>query len=165
MRLLPLATRNLLRNSRRTAISLAALVVGVGAMVGLRGFMNGQQRALLENVVQGQVGALQVHRAGYMENVQGSPLTLDLEDSEALRARLAAVEGVTGVSPRIVFGGMLSLPDTVAAPEGEAPEGEDSGRTGFLLLTAFDPRLEAGVTPLRETWLTGGEALAGVDAA
>ncbi len=161
MRLLPLATRNLLRHPRRTSISLAALVVGVGAMVGLRGFMNGQQRVLLENVVQGQVGALQVHRAGYLANVQGSPLTLDLEDSAALRARLAGVAGVTAVSPRIVFGGMLSLPDIQASPEEEpgAEPGEGAGRTGFLLLTAFDPALEPGVTPLRDTWLTHGEAL------
>ncbi|MBM7118884.1 ABC transporter permease [Archangium primigenium] len=155
MRLLPLATRNLLRNPRRTAISLAALVVGVGALVGLRGFINGQQRAVLENIVLGQVGALQVHRAGYLANVQASPLTLDLEDSPGLRARLADVAGVTGVAPRIVFGSMLSLPD---GAEGEA------GRTGYLLVTAYEPELEPRVTPRRLTWLVAGEHLSGVDA-
>ncbi len=155
MRLLPLATRNLLRNPRRTAISLAALVVGVGALVGLRGFINGQQRAVLENIVLGQVGALQVHRAGYLANVQASPLTLDLEDSPGLRARLAGVAGVTGVAPRIVFGSMLSLPD---GAQGEA------GRTGYLLVTAYEPELEPRVTPRRLTWLVAGEHLSGTDA-
>jgi len=157
MRLLPLATRNLMRNPRRTVISLAALVVGVGAMVGLRGFINGQQRVVLENIVLGQVGAIQVHRAGYLANVQGSPLTLDLEDSPALRERLSRVDGVTGVAPRIVFGGMVSLPDATG-------DSEDAGRTGYLLLTAYDPALEPRVTPRRLTWLSEGEHLSGVDA-
>jgi putative ABC transport system permease protein len=154
MRLLPLATRNLLRNPRRTAISLTALVVGVGSLVGLRGVINGQQQAVLDNVVFGQVGAVQVHRAGYLANVQGSPLTLDLEDSPGLRERLSRVEGVTAVAPRIVFGGMVSLPD----------EGDAAGRTGYLLLTAYDPELEPRVTPQRLTWLAEGEHLPGGDA-
>ena len=85
MRLLSLAARNLARNRRRTAISLVALVVGVGAMVGFRGLINGQQRVILENLVFGQLGAVQVHKQGYLANVQGSPLTLDMADSEELR--------------------------------------------------------------------------------
>jgi putative ABC transport system permease protein len=159
MRLLSLAARNLLRNRRRTAISLVALVVGVGAMVGLRGFINGQQRVILENLVFGQVGAVQVHKKGYLANVQGSPLTLDMADSEELRQRIAAVEGVTTVSPRIAFGGMLSLPDVEGAPDEES-----AGKTGFLQLTAFDPALEPRVTPQRVKWLGKGAHLSTVDA-
>ena len=89
MNLLSLAARNLARNRRRTLISLAALVVGVGAMVAFRGFINGQQRVILENIVFGQLGAVQVHKAGYLANVQGSPLTLDMADSPELRQRIA----------------------------------------------------------------------------
>ncbi|HZH75660.1 MAG TPA: FtsX-like permease family protein [Archangium sp.] len=159
MRLLSLAARNLLRNRRRTAISLVALVVGVGAMVGLRGFINGQQRVILENLVFGQVGAVQVHKKGYLANVQGSPLTLDMADSEELRQRIAAVEGVTTVSPRIAFGGMLSLPDVEGAPDEES-----AGKTGFLQLTAFDPALEPQVTPQRVKWLGKGAHLSTLDA-
>jgi putative ABC transport system permease protein len=154
MRLLLLAARNLLRNRRRTAISLVALVVGVGAMVSLRGFINGQQRVALENIVFGQLGAVQVHKRGYLANVQGSPLTLDLADSEELRRRIAAVPGVTTVSPRIAFGGMLSLPDV----EGTTSD-EGAGKTGFLQLVAFDPALELKVTPQRARWLGQGAQL------
>ncbi|WP_375770972.1 FtsX-like permease family protein [Archangium gephyra] len=159
MRLLSLAARNLLRNRRRTAISLVALVVGVGAMVALRGFVNGQQRVILENLVFGQVGAVQVHKKGYLANVQGSPLTLDMADSEELRRRIASVADVTAVSPRIAFGGMISLPDVEGATEDEG-----AGKTGFLQLTAFDPALEPKVTPQRSTWLGKGAHLSGVEA-
>ncbi|MBN1204299.1 MAG: ABC transporter permease [Myxococcaceae bacterium] len=157
MTLLALATRNLMRNRRRTAIALAALVVGVGAMVALRGLVNGQQRLILENIVFGQLGGVQVHRAGYLAHVQGSPLSLDMEDSEAVRQRIAAVPGVTGVSPRLSFGGMLSMPE----PEGAA---DSEPRTAFLMLLAFDPALEPRVTPKRMTWVGEGAYLSEVGA-
>src|SRR2546430_6880068 len=100
MTLVQLAARNLSRNRRRTAISLAALMICIAAMITFRGFINGQQRVILENFVAGQIGAIQIHRAGYMANVQASPLQLDMADTPALREKIASVRGVTGVSPR-----------------------------------------------------------------
>ena len=157
MTLLALATRNLLRNRRRTAIALAALVVGVGGMVVLRGLVNGQQRIILENIVQGQLGAVQVHHEGYLALVQGSPLSLDMEDSEALRQRIASVRGVVGVSPRVAFGGMLSMPEPEGAEDSEP-------RTAFLQVLAFDPALEPRVTPKRMAWVGEGAFLSEVGA-
>lgn len=155
--LLALAARNLRRNRRRTAIALVALVVGVGALVVLRGLVNGQQQIILENIVFGQLGGVQVHRAGYLAQVQGSPLSLDMEDTPALRERLASVPGVKRVSPRLAFGGMLSMPE----PEGVT---ESEPRTAFLQLLAFDPALEPEVTPKRMTWMGKGVFLSAVDA-
>jgi putative ABC transport system permease protein len=155
--LLALAARNLTRNRRRTAIALVALVVGVGAMVVLRGLVTGQQRIILENIVFGQLGAVQVHRVGYLAQVQGSPLSLDMEDTPALRQRIASVPGVTRVSPRLAFGGMLSMPEPEGAQESEP-------RTAFLQLVAFDPALEPGVTPKRMQWVGQGAFLSEVDA-
>src|SRR5688572_20141351 len=108
MALLKLAVRNLRRNRRRTAITLVAMVVGVTGMVALRAFINGQQEVIVENIVKGRIGALQVHKTGYVKNVLTSPLQLDMADSPELRRRLAAVPHVTAVSPRIEFGAMLS---------------------------------------------------------
>lgn len=151
MNFLTLAARNLARNRRRTAISLAALVVGVGAMVVLRGFINGQQRVMLENIVFGQLGAVQVHKKGYLANVQGSPLSLDMADSDELRQRMASVPGVARVAPRITFGGMLSMPDAEGA-QGD----EGAGKTTFLQLTGYDVDAEPKVTPMRMNWLGRG---------
>src|SRR3954468_4937875 len=104
MAILTLAARNLRRNRRRTAITLAALIIGVGVMVVLRGFINGQQRVIIENIVQGRLGVVQGHPKGYTQNVLTSPLNLDMADSPELRAKIAAVPGVTAVAPRIEFG-------------------------------------------------------------
>ncbi|MCB9737991.1 MAG: ABC transporter permease [Deltaproteobacteria bacterium] len=130
--LLRIALRNVLRNRRRTLITLAALLVGVSVMVSVRGVLNGLQSALVENVVKGQTGALQVHRKGYRQNVLASPLTLDFE-SEPIAEKARAVPGVQAVAPRIAFGGMLAVGD----------------ETIFLFNQAIDPAAELKVCPKR----------------
>lgn len=154
MAMLKLAVRNLARNKKRTAITLVALVVGVGAMVGVRGFINGFRGMMVENQQRGIHGAVQVHQKGYLANVQASPLTMDMEDTPALRARIAAVPGVAAVSGRIDFGSMLSTPDKKPAPAdgSELPE-DDKGTATFMMVTAFDPALEQAVTPNRWDWV------------
>jgi len=168
MALMKLAVRNLARNRRRTAITLAALVLGVGALVGIRGFMLGFRRMILENQMLGNLGAVQVHKRGYVGNVLGTPLTLDLADSPELRARLAAVPGVAAVSPRIELGAQLATPDKRPPPEdgSDLPE-DERGTTSFLVLTAFDPALEAKVTPRKWEWVAAarGAMPGGGDAA
>lgn len=144
--LLSIALRNILRNRRRTLITLAALIVGVGVMVSIRGLLNGLQRALVTNTTQGQTGALQVHKKGYFANVLTSPLNLDLPQNETLE-KIQAVPGVTHVAPRIQFAGMLSVGD----------------QTVFAAFFAVDPKRELLVCPLRIDVLTAGSHFVGQD--
>jgi putative ABC transport system permease protein len=123
MAILKLAVRNLRRNTRRTAITLVAMVVGVGVMVALRGFINAQQVAILQNVVNGRLGAVQVHRTGYVKNVLTSPLQLDMADTPELREKLRSTPGVVAVAPRIDFGAMVSSPDTKSVMKVEELQG------------------------------------------
>jgi putative ABC transport system permease protein len=158
MALLKLAVRNLLRNRRRTTITLVALVAGVMANVAIKGFILGQRRQILENQMRGTLGAVQVHKKGYVANVLGSPLTLDFADSPELRAKIAAVPGVNAVSPRIEFGAQVSTPDKKPLPEdGSELAEEDRGTSSFLMMTAFDPTLEQKVTPKRWEWVASAQ--------
>lgn len=166
MALLKLAVRNLRRNRRRTAITLAAMVIGTVAMTCLRGFINGQQRVIIDNQITGRMGAVQVHRKGYVANVLTSPLSLDMADTKELREKLAAIPGVVAVAPRIEFGAMLSTPDKRPAPEDGTPLPEaDLGKTSFIMATAIDPKAEALVTPGRNSFIRNGTLFASVDAA
>jgi putative ABC transport system permease protein len=137
--LIRIAVRNVARNRRRTLMTLAALFVGVGVMVSMRGLLNGLQRALITNVALGQTGALQVHKAGYMANVLSTPLRLDFPVAEVL-PRIVAEPGVTAAAPRINFAGMVSAGD----------------QTLFMAAAAVDPTLEPRVTPLRAKALEPG---------
>src|SRR5262249_51101136 len=106
-RLLTIAFRNVLRNKRRSALSALAIVVGVGAIIFLQGFVNSFVKNMLEDAVLAKIGALQVHRKGFLDAEQ-SPLERDLPDDPAFAAKLRAVPGVTAVTRRISFDGMLN---------------------------------------------------------
>lgn len=153
--LLRLAVRNLRRNRRRTAITLAALIIGVAVLIGIRGFILGIRDMMLGNQNLGALGAIQVHKKGYVENVLSAPLTLDMEDSPALRAAIASVPGVTAVTPRIEFGAQLATPDRHPPRDDATPLPlEDQGKTTFLIMTAMDPATEVKVTPRRWEWVS-----------
>lgn len=148
--LLSMAFRNVLRNRRRTLITLAALMIGVGAVGTIRGILNGLQRAIITGTVEGTLGALQVHRAGYLANVMSTPLSMDFPADEALLDKVREVKGVRAVTPRIQFAGSLTLS---ATNEAEAPEAL------FFAASAVDPVQEPKVCPKRKELFTTGTVL------
>jgi putative ABC transport system permease protein len=152
LKLFRIAIRNLTRNRRRTLLSLSAIVLGIAAMIFFRGFMLGWRAMMIDATVNGTTGALQIHRTGYLEDMQALPLRLDLEDTPALREKIRAVEGVAALSPRIVFGAMFSTPDSPA--KDGAPE--VLGKTTFLMLNGVDPSLERVVAPRLSEWVKNG---------
>lgn len=139
MTLLFMALRNVVRNRRRTLITLLALIVGVGVMVSVRGLLNGLQTMLVTSITQGQTGALQVHKKGYMQNVLSTPLTLDFPVDEVLKV-VEAEPHVTAAAPRIGFAGMVS-------------NGDD---TLFMAALGLDEKRELLVCPMRLQVLTEG---------
>ncbi len=145
--LLAIATRNVFRNRRRTFITAAALVVGIFAVVSIRGVLNGLQGAIIASTVKGMTGGFQVHRAGYLANVLSPPLTLDFALDDPSLAGLAKLPGVTAVAPRIMFGGSLSVPKE---------KEEDTPEPLFFMATAVDPTLEPQVCPDRAGLMSAG---------
>jgi putative ABC transport system permease protein len=109
--LVRLAGRNVLRNRSRSALTFGAIFLGVALTLTLTGFGNGLSQLMIDDVVQGKVGGVQIHRRGYSAERDNQPLRLDLPDDPALLARISAVPGVLAVAPRLVFGGMVSNGD------------------------------------------------------
>lgn len=107
-RLLGLASRNLLRQRRRTAVAASAMVVGLVALLLLAGFTRGFLDYVVRSLVLGRFGAVLVQHQGYQASAEGTPLGLALDDGPAFRARLAAVPGVRAVSARVLFSGVVS---------------------------------------------------------
>ena len=103
-----LAFRNVARNRRRSLITLAAVLLGVTAVISVRGITYGFLRLMVDDVVRGRTGALQVHAAGYMDSVDALPLEPNFAYDEALLARVRSVPGVTGASGRLAFAGLVS---------------------------------------------------------
>jgi putative ABC transport system permease protein len=136
-----------LRNRRRTALAVLGISLGVLSLVALRGFLNGQKAVFRTGLTEGQLGAIQVHRRGYLAHADSLPLWLAFRDSSELRRRILAVPGVRALSPRLLFGALLSPP---ATPPDESPVATP------LVLTGLDPALDLQVSPKRAEWLAAG---------
>jgi putative ABC transport system permease protein len=141
--LLRIALRNVLRNRRRSLITFSAVFLALAVMVSLRGVVNGLVDSLRESTVNGQTGALQVHRQGFSRSANGSSLELDVPADQAFLGRIAAVRGVAAVTARIAFGSMINAGDVTSAS----------------LFLAMDPSRELKVCPRRLEMISSGQAL------
>lgn len=103
-----LALRNLLRQRRRTALTLMVVVAGFLALSLAGGFMAQTFQGLSEGAIRGGLGHLQVIPPDALEGDEAQSLEKALPDGEALAARLREDPAVAEVLPRIQFMGLLS---------------------------------------------------------
>lgn len=142
--LLRIALRNLLRHRRRTLLVLLAIGLGVTAVVGVRGFLNGLQSSIVLGFAEGTIGAMQVHRQGFMQSLDMAPLSPSIDLTGDVLARIEAVPGVRATAPRIAFPGMVAVGDASA----------------FAIIVAVDPAREIAVSPKRRDHVVTGAWLA-----
>ncbi len=108
MILLRLAFRNVLRQRRRTVLTLLVLVAGYVALALAGGFMAQTFQGLADAAIQGGLGHVQVLASGGLEGDEGQSLEHALPDGEALAQRLREDPAVAEVLPRIQFMGLAS---------------------------------------------------------
>jgi putative ABC transport system permease protein len=144
--LLLLATRNLVRNRRRSLTALSAIVFGVVALLLAQGFIEWVFWAMRESAIQGQLGHIQITRPGFREGGAADPYAYLMPADSGLDARLSGVAGVRIVAPRLGFNGLISLGES-SVPflgEGVDPAREAEISVDFRIaegedLTAADP--------------------------
>lgn len=83
MKLFELAWRNMLRNRRRTALTLAAVAVGGTAIVMFGGYVAATAKALQTDTVR-QIGHLQIMNKGYLDFGRGNPSLYAIRHYEPL---------------------------------------------------------------------------------
>jgi putative ABC transport system permease protein len=111
MRLVLLALRNLARNRRRTAISLAAVATGTAALLLTAGFVAFSFEGLAEAMIHGGLGHLEVAR---QSATQGRTATLErsatdgLDDWQAIQQRVESLAGVLAAAPTLHVAGMAT---------------------------------------------------------
>lgn len=143
--LVRIALRNVARNTRRSLLTGAAIVLGIGVLVGVRGFLSAFDEAAAANLAQGRLGALSLHHPGYLESEEQAPLGLSLPGDAAFLGRIEAVPGVAAAAPRLAFAAAVSVGD----------------RTGFAQVTGVDPAREPRALPRAAENLAAGRLMAG----
>lgn len=142
-----LALRNLLRQRRRTALTLMVVVAGFLALSLAGGFMAQTFQGLSDGAIRGGLGHLQVIPSEALEGEEAQSLEKALPDGEALAARLRQDPAVAAVLPRIQFMGLLS----------------SGPRSVAFLGTAVDPVLEPKHMACLDALKDGAKAVGGAD--
>ena len=106
--LIRIAVRNVLRNTRRSLITMAAVIIGAAVIVFFKGFLNGLQKGLVDAVTNGLTGQIQVYKKGYLEATDAFPLDLAIEVNDEVEKIVHADDRVTAWSGRLMFAGQLS---------------------------------------------------------
>jgi len=131
-----LAWRNILRNRRRTALTVIAIVIGVAALVFAWALFDGSNRQSINNMTGTFTGHVQIHRRGYTDDPS---LERILAPADIDVARLAQVRGVEAVSTR------LDSPVLISTDE----------NSRGVLLVGVDPVAEPSVTSLQHKLALG----------
>ncbi len=115
MRLVLLGLRNLARNRRRTAISLAIVGAGTVALLLTAGFVRFSFDGLREAIIHGGLGHLEVAEASALAGRQAGALDRSLRhglaDWRELQATIEALPHVAAAAATLQVMGMASLPD------------------------------------------------------
>lgn len=101
-----LALRNIFRNRRRSAITLAVIVFGAVGLILFGGYKAITFRGLRESTIRGRIGHLQVFRLGYAAHQSQKPLEYALEDADAVRAAIERDPRVQFTAAQITLMGL-----------------------------------------------------------
>lgn len=134
---LGLALRNVRRQRMRTAMTLAAIVFGVGGIILSGGFVQDIFVQLGEALIHSQTGHIQIARAGFFTQGSRKPAQYLIANPEELKARISHLPETDDAMARLNFSGLLTNGRSDLAIIGEGLEPGPEARLGtFLLLDA-----------------------------
>jgi len=106
--MLKLAFRNIFRNRMRTALTLAAIVSGVSAIILSGGFVEDIFIQLRESTIRSQLGHMQIFRQGYLEYGRREPSRYLIEHPQKIIDAIQNVPHVQSVMTRVSFSGLAN---------------------------------------------------------
>lgn len=104
-----LALRNILRQKRRSAISVSAVAFGIIALILASGFIEWIFQDFRETTIKSQIGHLQITRPGYHDVGKADPYALLLPDTiSELKTTNGNLDQINVIAPRLSFNGLIS---------------------------------------------------------
>ena len=110
LKLLRIASRNLLRYRRRTLLTGLLITLGIMAVLLFISLAGSFKQLMVGQITDSMIGHLQVHKKGYVASLDNLPLNMMMRPALAAKTEqtLAELDAVEAWSPRIKFGAMFS---------------------------------------------------------
>lgn len=143
--MLTFAFRNIVRQRSRTALTLAAIMSGVAALILSGGFVDDSLTQLREATIHSQVGHLQIYRAGYAKEGSRAPYRYMIEEPQQVLDVVGALPEIETAMRRLGFAGVLNngrtdipIVGTGIEPDPEAKLGTSTSIIAGRQLTGGD---------------------------
>ena len=134
--LILLSFRNVLRNRRRTALTVLLIGCGLATLILYDGFVRGMREALVKEATGTFLGEAQVHRDGFRKERE---IDLVVAGWPAVEKTLREDGTLAAYAPRVVAMGMISSPRNVSG----------------VAIYGIDPERESHVSKVRRALLHG----------
>ncbi|WDE09103.1 ABC transporter permease [Thalassomonas viridans] len=140
---LKLALLNVLRNGRRSFITLLAIQFGVISLILMGGFFASMYEGMREGVIRSQLGHIQIYKEGFNQFGSQEPekYLIDAKVLQQVTGQIEALEQVELVTPRLNLTGLLT----------------DGSKSLAVVVEGIDPEKEALLSSAVK--LTAGEDL------
>ncbi|SFC32287.1 ABC transporter permease [Pseudoalteromonas denitrificans] len=105
-----IALLNVLRNRRRSVLTLLAIQVGVISLVLFGGFVASMSDGMRENMIRSELGHLQIYKKGFNQygHIEPEKYLLSQSDLTQITHIVEAITGVELITPRLDFSGLLT---------------------------------------------------------
>jgi len=131
--MIKLALRNTVRHKARTAMTLAAVVIGVAGLILSGGFVADVYAQLAEAVIRSQSGHLQIAANGFFTYGSRAPEKYLIKDTDAIVGLAQSLPEVDDVMARMRFAGLINNGRTDLAIVGEGVEPDKEARLGTYI--------------------------------
>jgi ABC-type lipoprotein release transport system permease subunit len=141
-----IALRNVLRNKKRTLLTVITMSISVGFFIWMDCIMGGFDTSSVDSIARFSESSERVSAAAYAEKRISAPLENGIQDPAAAMAAIKKVPGIAAVAPRTRFIGQAQ------GPSGDMP----------VVFAAVDPALDPKVFSIKEatkgSWLPEGKS-------
>lgn len=127
---LKLALLNVIRNGRRSFMSLLAIQFGVISLIIFGGFVSAMYEGMRENLIRSQLGHIQIYKEGFSQYGTHEPqeYLIEAESVDKISNLLKSFPEIELVTPRLNFTGQLA---------------NSSGRSLSVVVEGIDPDKES----------------------
>lgn len=141
-KLLHMASRNLMRYSRRTLLTTLLMVIGILAVLLFVSLAGSFKQLMVGQITDSMLGHLQIHKQGYVASIDNLPLNMMMNPNMVKKAEefLNNTPEIEAYSPRIKFGAMFS----------------NFEETTNIRLNAVFPQMEDAASPMLKDRLLEG---------
>ena len=123
--------RNVLRNHRRTALTLMVIVFGAVALMMAGGFFASNFEALREVTIRNGLGHMQIFTEEYLAGGEDKPLSNGVQEYRTVQDSLEKYPEVRATTGQVDFVGLISNGDKSEAFLGRGVEPEGEAKMGF----------------------------------